>query len=66
MSVVLVALTIDTLRQISPGGARVPSYDVINSTVTYEYNPERGEYAPKIGAEQLIFGRKYSKTKPPH
>jgi nitric oxide reductase subunit C len=60
MSVVLVALTVDTLRQISPGGPRVPSYDVINSNVTYEYDPKRGEYVPKIGAEDLIFGRKYS------
>ena len=56
-----VARAIDTLRQISPGGARVPSYDVINSTVTNEGNdPARAEYAPKIGAEDLIFARKYS------
>lgn len=60
MSAVLVALTIDTLRQISPGGPRVPSYDVINKAVTYEYDPNQGGYVPKIGAEDLIFGRKYS------
>jgi len=60
MSVVLAALTIDTLRQITPGGARVPSYDVINSAVTYEYAPDRGEYAPKIGGEELLFGHRYT------
>jgi nitric oxide reductase subunit C len=62
MSAVLAALTIDTLRQISPGGARVPSYDVINNAVTYEYDPVRGEYAPKIGGEELLFGHKYSEN----
>ena len=40
MCAVLAALTIDTLRQITPGSARVPSYDVINSAVTYQYDPE--------------------------
>jgi len=60
MCVVLAALTIDTLRQITPGGARVPAYDVINSAVTYQYDSSRGEYAPKIGGEELIFGHKYS------
>jgi hypothetical protein len=60
MCVVLAALTIDTLRQIAPGSTRVPSYDVINSAVTYQYDASRGEYAPKIGGEELIFGHKYS------
>ncbi|MGD0076408.1 MAG: c-type cytochrome [Candidatus Binataceae bacterium] len=60
MSVVLAALTIDTLRQITPGGARVPSYDVINSSITYEYSPDRGEYAPKINGEELLFGHRYT------
>jgi len=60
MSVVLVALTIDSLRQITPGGPRVPNYDVINRSVAYEYDPARGEYAPKLGGEELLFGRKYS------
>ena len=60
MSVVLAALTIDTLRQITPGGARVPSYDVINSAVTYEYAPDRGEYARaelgQVHPEYFYFG----------
>ena len=60
MSAVLAALTIDTLRQITPGGRHVPTYEVINRAVTYEYDPARGEYAPKIGAEELIFDHNYS------
>ncbi|HYB90616.1 MAG TPA: c-type cytochrome [Candidatus Binataceae bacterium] len=60
MSVVLAALTIDTLRQITPGGARVPSYDVINSSISYEYSPDRGEYVPAIGGEELLFGHRYT------
>ena len=60
MSMVLAALTIDTLRQITPGSPRVPAYDVINNSVTYQYDPARAEYAPKIGGEELIFGHKYS------
>ena len=60
MSMVLAALTIDTLRQITPGSPRVPSYDVINNSIAYEYDPARAEYAPKIGGEELIFGHKYS------
>ena len=60
MFMVLAALTIDTLRQITPGSPRVPSYDVINNSIAYEYDPARAEYAPKIGSEELIFGHKYS------
>ena len=60
MCVVLAALTIDTLSQITPGGTRVPSYDVINSSISYRYDPKRGEYVPKIGGEELIFGHKYT------
>jgi hypothetical protein len=55
MCIVLAALTVDTLKQISPGEALVPSYDVINSAITYQYDPKRGEYAPKIAGEELIF-----------
>jgi len=60
MSMVLAALTIDSLRQITPGSARVPSYDVINNSISYEYDSTRAEYVPKVGGEELIFGQKYS------
>ncbi len=62
MCVVLVVLTVDTLNQITVGSARVAAYDVINSRVTYEYDPARGEYAPKIGGEELLFGRRYTEA----
>ncbi len=54
-SMVLAAITIDTLRQITPGSPRVPAYDVINNSIAYQYDPARAEYAPKIGGEELIF-----------
>lgn len=42
MCVLLAALTIDTLKQITPGSARVPAYEVINSAVIYQYDAHRG------------------------
>ncbi len=60
MCVVLAALTIDTLQQITPGGAHVPPYDVINRSIGYQYDSARGEYVPKIGGEELIFGHRYT------
>lgn len=60
MSVILVALTIDSLRQITAGTARVPGYDIINRAITYQYDDQRREYAPKIGGEEPVFGRKYT------
>ena len=36
MSVVLIMLTIDTLAVISPGGAHVPAYAVINQHIDYK------------------------------
>lgn len=60
MSVVLAVLTIDTLAQITPGSPRVPSYDVINHAVNYEFDPKRGEYAPMVGGDELLFGHQYT------
>ncbi len=62
MGVVLVALTIDTLRQITPGAGRIASYDVINQGITYQYDPKRAEYVPKIAGEEPIFGRSYTEA----
>jgi nitric oxide reductase subunit C len=60
MSVVLAALTIDSIRQITPGTARVPNYDVINRAITYSFDPQKSEYTPKLGGEELIFNHKYT------
>jgi len=60
MAVVLAMLTVDTLQQISPGGAHVPPYSVINHEITYQYEPSLKEYAPRIGGDDLLFGRSYT------
>jgi nitric oxide reductase subunit C len=65
-AVLLIALTFDTLGQISMGSAkdvennvtkRVPSPVVINHKVTYEYSPKRGHEVPVIGDKEMFFGR---------
>ena len=56
MALVLMALTFDTVRQITEGGERVPSYSVINSKVFYEYDDERGYQVPRIGGSAPLFG----------
>ena len=56
MVLVLIALTFDTVRQITEGGERVPSYSVINNKIFYEYNDERGYQVPRIGASEPLFG----------
>lgn len=57
MSVVLVMLTIDSLAVISPGGANVPSYTVINQHVDYKFDAKRGHDVPVIGRSEPLFGR---------
>ena len=56
MALVLMALTFDTVRQITEGGDRVPAYSVINNKVFYEYNDQRGYQVPRIGAAAPLFG----------
>jgi nitric oxide reductase subunit C len=60
MSAVLAILTVNSLQAIAPGGSHVPLYDVINHQISYVYNSQRGEYVPKIGAEELLFNHKYT------
>ncbi len=56
MVLVLLFLTVDTVRQITEGGERVPSYSVINNQIFYEYDDERGYQVPRIGGEAPLFG----------
>lgn len=56
MAVVLIGLTFDTIRQISAGGERVPSYSVINQKIFYELDDDRGYQVPHIGGDQPLFG----------
>lgn len=62
MVAILAALTIDTLRVISTGGANVPRYSVINREIGYSYNDDAKAYEPTIGGEQPLFGRTYSEA----
>jgi nitric oxide reductase subunit C len=57
MSVVLVLLTIDSLAVISPGGANVPPYTVINQHVDYKFDAKRGNDVPVIGGPEPLFGK---------
>ena len=56
MVLVLLFLTVDTVRQITEGGERVPAYSVINNQVFYEYDDERGYQVPRIGDPDPLFG----------
>lgn len=60
MFVVLIALTLDSMRAISVGSERVPSYAVINHRIFYSWDEERGILVPRIGEEAPLFGRKLS------
>ena len=57
MSVVLAMLTIDSLAVISPGGANVPPYTVINQHIDYKFDAKRGNDVPVIGGAEPLFGK---------
>ena len=57
MSVVLIMLTIDSLAVISPGGANVPPYTVINQHIDYKFDAKRGNDAPVIGRSEPLFDK---------
>jgi nitric oxide reductase subunit C len=62
MSAVLAILTVNTLRVISPGGAQVPPYQVINHHIGYEYDGAKHECVPEVGAQELLFGHVYDES----
>ncbi len=57
---ILVVLTFDTLKQTSAGGNRVPAYSVINQNIDYQFDKKLNKFMPIIGAEELLFGQKFS------
>ena len=57
MFIVLVSLTLDSMRAISVGSERVPSYSVINKRIFYSYDRERKILVPKIGADAPLFNK---------
>lgn len=60
--VILIFLTMDTLAQISTGTKRVPAYSVINQRIDYVMNDARHAQEPRIGGEQLLFGKRYNEA----
>jgi nitric oxide reductase subunit C len=57
MAVVLIMLTVDSLAVISPGGAHVPSYTVINQHIDYKFDAKRGNDVPVSAGPEPLFGR---------
>ena len=57
MSVVLIMLTIDSIAAISPGGAHVPPYTVINCHIGYAYEGKVGRDMPVLGGDEPLFGK---------
>ena len=57
MAMVLVMLTADSLAVISPGGAHVPPYTVINRHIDYKFDPKRGYDMPVIAELEPLFGK---------
>jgi len=55
MSIVLIMLTIDSLAAISPGGAHVQPYTVINRHIDYKFDSNRGFDVPVIGAAAPVW-----------
>ena len=60
MTVVLIFLTFDTIKQISVGTTRVPAYSVINQRIDYRFDETRNWQVPVIGKEAPLFGRGYT------
>jgi len=60
MFVVLIALTMDSMRAMSVGSERVPPYSVINKKIFYSWDEEREILVPKIGEDAPLFGRRLS------
>ena len=54
---VLIMLTVDSLAVISPGGAHVPPYTVINRHIDYKFDAKRGNDVPVIAGSEPLFGR---------
>lgn len=60
MTVVLIFLTFDTIKQISVDTPRVPAYSVINQRIDYRFDESRNWQVPVIGADAPLFGRSYT------
>jgi len=62
MFIILIGLTLDSLRAISVGSERVPAYSVINHKIFYKLDVDRQIMVPSIGDETPLFGTKLSES----
>jgi nitric oxide reductase subunit C len=60
--VLLIFLTFDTLSKTSVGGERVRAYSVINQEIDYRYDDRQKRFAPVIGKEAPLFGRRVNEA----
>lgn len=57
---ILVVLTLDSLKQTQAGSKRVPAYAVINQKIDYQYNANLHKSMPIVGAQELLFNKEYT------
>ncbi len=55
--VMLIFLTLDTMKYIQAGGKKVPGYAVINQRIDYQFDDKLNRYQPVIGPEEPLFGK---------
>ncbi|HAJ75784.1 MAG TPA: cytochrome C [Gammaproteobacteria bacterium] len=60
MTVVLILLTFDTVKQITAGSERVPAYSAINHRIYYRFDSSRNMQVPVIGDSAPLFGTSLS------
>jgi nitric oxide reductase subunit C len=58
--VILVFLTLDSLKQTSAGSKRIPAYSVINKKIDYQFDKGLNKFMPVIGDDELLFGKKFT------
>jgi nitric oxide reductase subunit C len=58
--VILVFLTLDSLKQTSAGSKRVPAYSVINKKIDYQFDKDLNKFMPVIGDDELLFGKNFT------
>jgi nitric oxide reductase subunit C len=53
-------LTVDSLAVISPGGAHVPPFTVINQHIDYKFDARRASDVPVISGPEPFFGKSWN------
>lgn len=58
--VILIFLTLDTMKYIQAGGKQVPGYAVINKRIDYRYDEAKKRFMPVISQDEPLFGKMLS------